>query len=284
MEHVTIVIPTFNEEGNVGPLVDRLRQSMPDWRCCVLFVDDSPTPATVEAVTTAGERSNSPTFQVMAIHRPRDTAWGGLGGAVTEGLRWASTPYAAVMDADLQHPPELLPEMLDTVARGNDLVVASRYCPGGSCTGLDSPMRRAVSKGSTWVAKALFPMALRGITDPMTGFYALRLEAIDVQNLRPRGFKILLETLVRHYPLQTAEVALQFAPRHQGDSKANFGKGMTYLRHLALLRASTWYHTVVVHAPEWRKTVVHVTTRERKSYDIPKPRRSPDELAEVPPG
>lgn len=284
MERVTIVIPTFNEEGNVGPLVSRLSRSMSDWLCCVIFVDDSPTTATVDAATEAGLQFDSPTFQVMAIRRTKETAWGGLGGAVTEGLRRATTPYAAVMDADLQHPPELLPEMLDAVARGNDIVVASRYCPGGSCTGLDSPVRRAVSKGSTWVAKALFPLALRGITDPMTGFYALRLEAIDTQNLRPRGFKILLETLVRHYPLQTAEVALQFAPRHQGDSKASFGKGMTYLRHLALLRVSTWRHAVVVHAPEWRESAVHVSTRERKSYDIPKPRRSPDELAEVPPG
>jgi dolichol-phosphate mannosyltransferase len=243
MDSVTVIVPTWEEASNIDHLVGRLSQSLSDRQCRVLFVDDSPTSDTVDAIDTAAARYTTPVFQVSAYRR-NGQAWGGLGGAVTDGLRRVNTPFAAVMDADLQHEPELLPRMLEVITQGSDLVIASRYCEGGSSEGLSSPLRHFVSLGSTYVAKLLFPMSLRGVTDPMTGFYALRLSAIDPLALQPLGFKILLETLVRHSGLKTQEVPMHFAARHSGTSKASFTKGLAYIRHLLRLRLNSWKHAV----------------------------------------
>lgn len=244
MQAATIVVPTYDEASNIDPLVKRLRQALEDWHSTILFVDDSPDRETYDAVMFAADRYATPTFQVQSYRRTNGLVWGSLAGAVTDGLRQALTPYAVVMDADLQHPPELLPHMLEIVTHGKDLVVGSRYCPGGSSSGLNSPIRHAVSVGSTYAAKLLFPIALRGVTDPMTGFYAVRMEAINPHQFKPMGFKILLETIVRHHKdLEITEVAMQFATRHSGNSTTaddTFQKGVTYLRHLMRLRLASW--------------------------------------------
>lgn len=240
MRTVTVVIPTWDEATNITPLLSRLDQTLRNWHATILFVDDSLNTDTIDTIDAAKIRYSSPNFQVSSIRRTGVLAWGGLAGAVTDGLRCASSPIAVVMDADLQHPPELLPSLLLTLDSGYDLVIGSRYCKGGDSTGLGSPVRHVVSRGSTYVAKALFPKSLRGVTDPMTGFYAIRLETIDVQALQPSGFKILLETLIRHRHLSVTEVPMQFASRNSGASKAGFSRGTEYLQQLLRLRISSW--------------------------------------------
>ncbi|WP_404957093.1 glycosyltransferase [Streptomyces sp. 147326] len=237
---VTLIIPTFNESGNVAELLRRLGDALPGHlSCAVLFVDDSTddTPAAIEKAA-----ADHP-FPVSVLHR--EVAEGGLGGAVVEGVLamgegWADTDWIVVMDADLQHPPHLVPELVGEGERtGADLVVASRYISGGSRAGLAGSYRIAVSRGATWLTKGLFPRALRGISDPMSGFFAMRRSAVTADALKPLGYKILLELAVRCRPGKVAEVPFVFQDRFSGESKSTAREGMRFLAHLASLRSAT---------------------------------------------
>lgn len=226
---VTIIVPTFNEGDNVEPLVQRIAAvSQPDWQ--VLFVDDSTddTPTRIEKVIAEGY------MPVRMIHREGEQKTGGLGGAVVAGLRAVNTEYALVMDGDLQHPPETIPDMLAAVA-DRDIVVASRYVGDGDASGLANGTRRLVSTGATMVTRAMFPKRLRQVTDPMTGFFVIRRSAVDIDSLKPSGFKILLEILARH-TLRVGEVPFTFAERLAGESKAGWTEGGRFIRQLAQLR------------------------------------------------
>ncbi|MBW5484305.1 glycosyltransferase [Streptomyces bambusae] len=233
---VTLVIPTFNESANVAELLRRLSAALPARLPCeVLFVDDS-TDDTPQAIEKAAQ--DCP-FPVAVLHR--EQAHGGLGGAVVEGVERAGTDWVVVMDADLQHPPHLVPELVGEGERtGAELVVASRYTSGGSRAGLAGSYRIAVSRGATWLAKGLFPRALRGISDPMSGFFAMRRSAIaSPQTLQPLGYKILLELAVRCRPATVAEVPFVFQERYAGESKSTAREGLRFLAHLAALRSAT---------------------------------------------
>jgi dolichol-phosphate mannosyltransferase len=158
---------------------------------------------------------------------------------VLEGFRRARGDWLAVMDADLQHPPEVLADLFTTAgSAGADIVCATRNVGGGRRDGLGAA-RDLISKSFTTVARQAFPRRLRGVSDPMSGFFLVRRSAIDPDGLHPTGFKILLEILVRSPGLRRAEVAYEFAPRHAGDSKASLREGMVYLRHLARLRLAS---------------------------------------------
>lgn len=232
---VTLIVPTFNEAGNIGELLGRLGAALPaDLSCEVLFVDDSTddTPAVIEKAALECA------FPVSVLHR--ESAEGGLGGAVVEGVRRAGTDWIVVMDADLQHPPHLVPELVGEGERtGADLVVASRYIAGGSRAGLAGSYRIAVSRGATWLTKGLFPRALRGVSDPMSGFFAMRRSAVTADALRPLGYKILLELTVRCRPAKVAEVPFVFQDRYSGESKSTAREGMRFLAHLAALRSAS---------------------------------------------
>ncbi|MEA2514228.1 MAG: dolichol-phosphate mannosyltransferase, partial [Thermomicrobiales bacterium] len=168
--------------------------------------------------------------------RPPGARGGGLGGAVVHGLREARAEWVCVMDADLQHPPEVVPRLLDQVRdRQDDLVIASRYCESGT-VGSFGRTRATFSRGSTLAARAAFPDRLRGVTDPMSGFFLIRRSAIDAEALQPTGFKILLEILARSRRLRVSEVPFEFGTRHAGHSKASAREGLRYVRQLAGLR------------------------------------------------
>lgn len=232
---VTVVVPTRNERGNVAPLVDRLTRVLAGESCRILFVDDSDDGTPLEVVRVAA-LCRTP---VDLVHREPGQRHGGLGGAVLEGLRAARSPWAVVMDGDLQHPPELVPELVDTGMREHaEVVVASRRVPGGSAQGLSSFGRAMVSSSSTVLSKLVFPGNLRGISDPMSGFFAVRLDAFDLDAMHPRGFKILLEMLAREGQVTKAEVPFTFGERLSGESKASMREGMTFVRQLASLRLS----------------------------------------------
>jgi dolichol-phosphate mannosyltransferase len=197
-----------------------------------LFVDDSDdgTPEVIAAMAP------NPAFRVAVIHRLPGQRGGGLGGAVLAGIQAAQTKWVCVMDADLQHPPELLRALLEEARRSKaDVVVASRYCPGGD-VGDFTAARAAVSRSSGMLARMLFPRRLRGVSDPLSGFFLIRRAAVDLTALRPRGFKILLEILVRGGPLTTSEIAFRFGERYAGESKASLREGVRYLHRLIELR------------------------------------------------
>lgn len=227
---VTVIVPTFNEAPNVAELVRRVGVATRGLDAEMLFVDDS-TDDTAEVVRAVARTAELP---VRVLHREEPV--GGLGGAVLEGVRASSSPHVLVMDGDLQHPPELIPTIVARAQEDDvDVVVASRYVGDGSSAGLSGVVRQAVSSTSTAVTRAMFPVRLRDCSDPMTGFFAVRRAAVDLEELRPRGFKILLEILARH-PMRVVEVPFVFGERFAGQSKANLAQGLHFLWQLAGLR------------------------------------------------
>ena len=232
---ISIVVPTKNEAGNVAQLLTELDAVLPDEAVEIIFVDDS-TDDTPEVIEAEARRCRRP---VTLIHRPDGERQGGLGGAVVAGIEASRAPWVCVMDGDLQHPPAVIEELFEAAnQRDLELVVASRYLPGEQATGLGA-RRAAVSRASSEAAHLLFPWALRGVTDPMTGFFLVKREALELDQLQPHGFKILLEILVRSPRLRIGEVPFEFGERHAGESKASLREGLTYLGHLANLRLGT---------------------------------------------
>ncbi|MET7602395.1 glycosyltransferase family 2 protein [Streptomyces avermitilis] len=232
---VTIVVPTFNESANIRELLHQITESVPARLPCeVVFVDDS-TDDTPDVIFQAAQ--DCP-FPVTVLHR--DEPAGGLGGAVVEGIKAAGSDWIVVMDGDLQHPPSLVPELVSTGERANaGLVVASRYIKGGSRAGLAGGYRIAVSRGATWLTKSLFPRRLRGISDPMSGFFAIRRSVVTAEILQPLGYKILLELAVRSRPREVTEVPFVFQDRFAGESKSTAQEGFRFLRHLVGLRTAS---------------------------------------------
>lgn len=233
---VSIVIPTRNERDNIAPLVAALGAAeLPD-PLEVVFVDDSDD-GTAEAIEDVRRRTG---MDLRLLRRPAGKRTGGLGGAVLDGLRITSAPWVCVMDADLQHPPEAIPRLLERAfSAGDDVVIASRFCEEGNLEGFGL-IRRSLSRVSTVSAKAVFRDRLRHVTDPMSGFFLVRRDAVDPDALRPLGFKILLEILVSSRPLRVSEVPFVFGERHAGESKASAREAARYAQQLWRLRGRTF--------------------------------------------
>jgi putative flippase GtrA len=198
----------------------------------VIFVDDSDddTPETINRV------ADGCGFPVRVLHRELSERVDGLSGAVVSGFRIADGGWLCVMDADLQHPPEMVAAIYAKAARSDaQIVCATRYAEGGQRKGL-GVFRKLVSHGSTLTARILFPRRLSAISDPMSGFFMVRRDAIDLERIRGRGFKILLEILCRHPELRHVEVPYRFESRFSGESKASLGEGLSYVEHLLRLR------------------------------------------------
>ncbi len=246
---VSVVVPTRHEAANIRPFVTDMaamavelegRGGGKPRRFEVLFVDDSDddTVEVIEAVMA--ETSGDPTGpDVRLLHRPPDRRWGGLGGAVVDGFAIAQGAVAVVMDSDMQHPAAKIPELVDAVDGGTGLVLASRRVAGGSDgQGLTSSRRR-LSILAAALARWLFPGPVGRVSDPLSGFFAVRLGVVDLKRLHPDGFKILIELLATHPKLTVGERPFRFVGRTQGLSKASASEGVRYLGHLVDLRIRT---------------------------------------------
>ena len=225
MPELSIIVPTYNEAPNVEPLVKRIDAALSDIDYELLFVDDSSPDGTAEVA-----RALSGRFPVRVIVRTEDR---GLAPSVVEGFRQAEGDLLAVIDADLQHPPERLPDLVEKARGGADVVVGSRYEPGGGVEGWTFD-RKIVSLGARFLAYLFTPSARRS-TDPLSGFFLVRKAAIDGVALRPVGYKILLEILVRGRVNRVEAVPYMFADRTAGASKYGLREQKNYLRHLARL-------------------------------------------------
>ncbi|MDR7544440.1 MAG: glycosyltransferase [Armatimonadota bacterium] len=223
---LSLIIPTYNEADNVGLLAERIRQSLAGAEYEVIFVDDS-TDGT-DRVIAALSRQDA---RILLVHRENQR---GLAAAVVEGIAQARGRTLCVLDADLQHPPEVILVLLDALQRAQaDVVVASRYVPGGSYETF-SRSRRLVSRMATLLARRLLHRA-RAVADPLSGFFVVRREVLEGVQLQPVGYKILLEILVRGRIMRVAEVPYRFHPRRAGQSKLTWRQHLDYLRHLARL-------------------------------------------------
>jgi len=220
---LSVIVPTYNERDNIVTLLERVESSLKGRRFELIVVDDNSPDGTADVAYKASERYGN----VKVIRRPAKL---GLGSAVTEGARVAKANVLAVMDADLQHPPELLPKMLDKINEGFDIVVASRYIRGGGIEGWGL-WRRLVSRVAIALAKLALPR-VRGFKDSMSGFFMFKRGVIDGVELKPKGFKVLLEILVKGKWNAATELPYMFKPRLKGKSKLNTKEVYSYIKYL----------------------------------------------------
>jgi dolichol-phosphate mannosyltransferase len=209
---LSIIVPTYNEAENVRELIERVEASLKGLDFEVIVVDDSSPDGTAEIAEELGKIYGN----VKVVKRPRKM---GLASAVLDGMKVAKHELIAVMDADLQHPPELLPKLLEKAREGYDIVVASRYVEGGGIEEWGF-WRRLISRGATFLAHAFLPKT-RGVKDPMSGFFLFRRGVVEGIELNPIGYKLLLEVLVKGRYEKVIEVPYVFKVRKRG--KANWG-------------------------------------------------------------
>ena len=222
MKKVSIVVPTFNEKDNVGNLVNQIDYALRGISYEVVFVDDSTdeTPEMIEKVMK--ENAN-----VRMEHRTKEK---GLATAVLRGFSLSEGDYIAVMDADLQHPPTILRSMYAVMESGADFCVPSRFIPGGSDGGL-GPYRKLVSGVARYIGKILLP-CLRKITYPTSGLFMFRREVIKDADMRPIGWKILVEVLATGTYRTVVEIPYRFQARPAGESKLSSKVTMEYLMQI----------------------------------------------------
>lgn len=209
---LTIVIPTMNERENIAPLVERLDRVLQGIAWEVVFVDDDSPDGTADTVRAVAQHDR----RVRVIQR---IGRRGLSSAFVEGALCSSAPYIAIMDGDLQHDETLLTTMLARLKADDlDLVIGSRYVPGGSTEGW-AQHRLMISQTAVRLAQAIFKVELQ---DPMSGFFMLRRDAFDgaVRRLSQSGFKILFDLVASSpQPLKFEEIPYRFGSRQYGTSK-----------------------------------------------------------------
>jgi dolichol-phosphate mannosyltransferase len=221
---IDVVVPTFREALNIPLLVQRLAvlKSSQVPHLHLTIVDDNSRDGTEEVV----QRLNLP--WVSLIVRTTDR---GLSPAVLEGLNRTSGDVIVVMDADLSHPPEAIPRMLDELDQGSDFVVGSRYTEGGVTDDNWGLFRWLNSRVATLLAR---PFA--SIKDPMSGFFALRRATYSKADfLNPIGYKIGLELLVKCRCSRVSEVPIAFTDRIHGESKLSLAEQLRYIQHIRRL-------------------------------------------------
>lgn len=223
---ISIIVPTYREEANLRPLVERIASAMqaaatPPRPYEVLIADDNSQDGTEQTAADLARR-----YPVKLIVR---TGMRDLSLAVMDGLRQARGQYLVVMDADLSHPPEQIPAMLALLDQPpTEFVIGSRYVSGGQTQDWGGG-RRLNSYIATILAKPL----TSGISDPMSGFFALRRETFEHgKNFNPIGYKIGLELIRRCECRHVVEVPITFQNRVRGQSKLNFEQQARYLLHL----------------------------------------------------
>lgn len=222
---VSIVTPAYREAGNLAALTERIFQTT---RAAgidaeLIVVDDDSRDGTVEVAAALADR-----FRVRLVvrHDRRD-----LSSAVVEGFSHARFDRFLVIDADLQHPPESIPALLEKLDQGCEFVIGTRYAPGGRVVESWPAARRLISGVAGLLARPLTPLS-----DPMAGFFALDRTTYErAEKLNPIGYKIALELYVRCRCRRPGEVPITFDVRAAGESKLTITQQMRYLRQLVSL-------------------------------------------------
>jgi dolichol-phosphate mannosyltransferase len=219
---LSVIIPTYNERENILPLVERLSRTLANYHYEIIFVDDNSKDGTVDVISDLSAK-----YPVKVLVRKSER---GLATAVLHGLKFATGNIIGVMDADLQHPPEINAALLQAIEKGADMAVASRYVPGGAVPNWGLA-RRIISKGALTLAHLFLPSS-RKVKDPMSGFFMFRGEKLAGLEFKPIGFKILLEMLVIGHFQNVVEVPFVFEDRSSGRSKMKASQQIDYLKHI----------------------------------------------------
>ncbi|HEY9716389.1 MAG TPA: polyprenol monophosphomannose synthase [Trichormus sp.] len=230
---LSVVVPTFNESGNIEAIVTALcavlDARLPDDYELIVVDDDSPDRTWETAIALS---SRYPRLSVIRREGER-----GLAAAVIHGLRSCQGAIVGTINADLQHPPEAIVDLFDAIESGADVANASRYIGAGSIAGW-SLSRRILSKGAGALAWLLLPGTARHLSDPMSGCYLVRKYVLDscLDDIRPRGFKTLIEILVRAGKVKVVEVGYTFRERQVGCSKVTWKSYFQFVFQLIALR------------------------------------------------
>lgn len=226
-----LAIPTLNEAGNMHPLLEGLSVALArvpiDYE--LIVVDDDSTDGTADVAHEYAKRD--PRIRVFVRRGQR-----GLAGAVLHGWAQTDADLLGVIDADLQHPPQVLPKLIEPVMNGNDIAIASRYVRNeDNGLGEWNRVRALISRAGTLVTAPLQKKKKINVKDPLSGFFVVRRECIDGVDLQPEGFKLLLDILVRGRIQRPVEIPFHFGLRHAGKSKADFKVAFAYLNLLGKL-------------------------------------------------
>lgn len=233
---VTVIVPTFREAENIPHLVKRVSavRSLTGLEIELLLMDDDSCDGTVELVES---------LQFNWVHAVVRKANRGLSQAVLDGMWRSKNDILIVMDADLSHPPEKIPEMIEVLNSGAEMVVGSRFIKGGSTDDDWGLFRWINSRFATLLARPL-----TSLKDPMSGFFAMRRVAFTSgQDFNPVGYKIGLELIIKCHCERVTEIPIHFSDRRFGKSKLSFNEQVKYLQHIRRLytyKYGTWTHLV----------------------------------------
>ncbi|MEG4275053.1 MULTISPECIES: glycosyltransferase [unclassified Microcoleus] len=233
--YFSLVIPTYNECRNIQSIVEKLSQlldgNIPGDYELIVVDDDSPDRTWEVAL------SLTPEYPQLRVMRREDER--GLSTAVIRGWQAARGEVLGVIDADLQHPPETLLQLLAEIQRGADLAAASRHVGEGGVSDW-SVVRRFLSRGAQTVGLVILPGVVGRVSDPMSGYFMVRRSCIAGKTMNPAGYKILIEVLGRGDIRWIGEVGYVFQERQEGESKVTGKQYIEYLRHLLRLRFARW--------------------------------------------
>ena len=233
--YFSLIIPTYNECKNVKTIVEKLSLlldgNIPGNYELIVVDDNSPDRTWEVALSLTPEY---PQLRVMRRDHER-----GLSTAVIRGWQAARGEVLGVIDADLQHPPETLLQLLAEIKRGADLAAASRHVAEGGVSDW-SIVRRFLSRGAQTVGLVILPGVVGRVSDPMSGYFMVRRSCIADKILNPAGYKILIEVLGRGDIRWIGEVGYVFQERQEGESKVTSKQYIEYLRHLLILRFARW--------------------------------------------
>ncbi|WP_071188559.1 glycosyltransferase [Trichormus sp. NMC-1] len=231
---LSLVIPTYKERDNIQKVVSILSrlldEAIPGNYELIVVDDDSPD------LTWEVAQSLMPEYPQLRVMRREDER--GLSSAVIRGWQAATGSFLGVIDGDLQHPPEVLTQLLQKMIDGADLALASRHVDGGGVSSW-SVIRRFLSRGAQVLGLIILPGVLGRVSDPMSGYFMVRRSAIANNTLNPVGYKILLEVIGRGNVREIAEAGYVFRERTEGESKVTSKQYVDYIHHLIRLRVST---------------------------------------------
>ena len=212
---ISVIIPTYNERENIEELIKRIFTASKKLDLEVIVVDDDSKDGTTEVVMLLSKK-----YKVKLLSRPKKM---GLSSAIIDGLKLAKGNVIGVMDADLYHPPEKIPEMIKAM-KENDIIIGSRYIKGGK-TDL-SKFRSFISSGAILITKIFLNIKVK---DPVSGFFFCKREIIETTKINANGFKILLNILAKNKDKKIKEIPIAAVERKRGRSKFGFREVINYI-------------------------------------------------------
>jgi dolichol-phosphate mannosyltransferase len=243
MYDLTVIIPTYNEESNIRNIIMAVDAVFHEHSLNgqILVVDDNSSDGTIGIVNELKRMKEN----VDILIRKEDH---GLSQSVADGFIHATSGVFVIIDADFSHPPVLIPRMFDEIRKGNDIVIGSRYMEGGGIKKWPFK-RRAISIGATFLGRLLFP----DITDPVSGFFAVKRDVVEKAPLKPRGYKILLEVLGKGTWEKDREIPFEFVDREAGASKLKIRTIVEYAQQILDITMYSFVHHESAVWREWKR-------------------------------